>query len=396
MINEGGMKKENKQATKTNYKKSKAFRRGLLLLPASLIIILAAIACGQKMKLNDSGEKSGQTADESVTSIDSEETPLAAGVEDADSSAGETNPLEAENVDLMLSALPETFEPCGMIADGDELLVADSFSKKIWKINSEGAVVYAGADTVVDIYERPVGGYSDTTREESMFGEPWALTKFINGVAVSDVTNNALRFITEVDVQSLNATSYVGNTSKSRATYNYPTGLATDSEGRLYVSDTHTDSVFRITTDGKCTVFIKGINSPMGLSWCNGYLYIAETGGNRILRVETAGNAEALAPANLEVFAGTGEVGDLDGKCEEATFSSPKGVLALSDGTVFVADTVNGKLREIKDGEVTSIEVKDEESPEIELTSPIGLCAMGGKLYVADNFVRKIFEVIPK
>ncbi|WP_155834190.1 NHL repeat-containing protein [Butyrivibrio sp. VCD2006] len=390
------MEKENLQQRKTNHKERRISRGGLLFLPAALVVIVAAIACGQKIKQTSTVNEPGKAADGSAFAIDSGEVPLAAGVEDADSSAGETNPLEAENVDLMLLALPETFEPCGMIADGDELLVADSFSKKIWRISREGAEVYAGSDTVVDIYERPVGGYSDTTREESMFGEPWALTKFINGVAVSDVTNNALRFITEVDVQSLNATSYVGNTSKSRATYNYPTGLATDSEGRLYVSDTHSDSVFRITTDGKCKVFIKGINSPMGLSWCNGYLYIAETGGNRILRVETAGDAEALAPANLEVFAGTGEVGDLDGKCEEAKFSSPKGVLALSDGTVFVADTVNGKLREIKDGEVTSIEVKDEESPEIELTSPIGLCAMGGKLYVADNFARKIFEVIPK
>jgi DNA-binding beta-propeller fold protein YncE len=45
-----------------------------------------------------------------------------------------------------------------------------------------------------------------------------------------------------------------------RSKYNYPTGLASDDDGNPYVSNTHSDEIKVISSEGKEKLFAKGLN----------------------------------------------------------------------------------------------------------------------------------------
>ncbi len=339
---------------------------------------------------------------------DTEQTDTPTSEQVAEYAASESAPEEADAMQeekttgayetgieyppLDFSLLPEYLSPCGFALDGDALLITDSYSKKIWRLSPEGAEVYAGDDTTLDIYGEPLGGYNDADADASFFRMPWAISPFLDGYVVSDTDNNALRLIREGRVETVNAAMDGESGGKQGAVYNHPTGLATDDAGNIYVSDTNEGKIAVINFIGEYHVFLDNLNSPMGLAYHDGYLYIAETGNNRILRAQIGDPYRDEHES--EIVAGSGEVGDSDGEALQASFSSPMGIAASDDGSLFVADSVNGRLRRISDGQVTTIDVTDPAASEVELTTPVGICIRGKEIYVADNFGRRIF-VIP-
>lgn len=357
--------------------------------PNLILLILALLVlsgCDSYYEETD-GPASEQTAGyASSENAIKEATAVTGGdTSDAYEAADEYPPLD-------ISLIPENLIPCGLALDEDALLITDSYSKKVWKLSPDGVEVYAGGDTTPDIYGEPLGGYNDAKADESFFRMPWSISPFLGGYVVSDTDNNALRLIREGKVETVNAVMVGESGAKQGAVYDHPTGLATDDAGNIFVSDTHEGKVVVINFIGEYHVFLEGLDSPMGLAYRDGFIYIAETGSNRILRTRIDDPYQDQHVA--EVVAGTGEVGDDDGEALLASFSSPMGIAAAEDGTLFVADSVGGRLRKIRDGQVTTIEVRDEGAPEVELTTPVGICIRGKEIYVADNFTGRIF-VIP-
>ena len=291
------------------------------------------------------------------------------------------------SIDFDLDALPDTVEPQGLCAYGDALYVTDAFSKCVWKVTATGAEVFAGADSEKDAYDKPQGGYNDADAKESLFKLPWGVAPYGNGIAISDTDNGVVRIISDDRVDT------VRNSDGEPGSYEFPTGITADENGNLFVSDTHAGSVITILPNGETTELLEELNCPMGLCYKDGFLYIAETGNNRILKVNVEDPTTKKASGDIQVIAGSGKEGNLDGETALSSFSSPKGVTVGNDGTVYVADTVNGAVRMIKDGLVATIAVKDARIPEAELVSPIGICIQGGRLYVADSFGGKIYVV---
>lgn len=367
----------------------------IIIFVLSFLLLLVYSACGKKTNDTTANGEEQKSVEESVTeNASTEATENEASTTEAQSEDSETKAESAKDLpDLDLAALPENLEPCGFALDGDDLLITDSFYKKVWRVTSEGVEVLAGADSVVDIYDKPVGGYNDGEAAKALFRFPWAVSPFLGGFVISDTDNDALRLIRNDKVETVNAAVSKKLTGKVIARYNHPTGLATDEYGNLFVSDTHSGSIGVINISGEFSTIIEGLDSPMGLCYKNSELYIAETGKNRIIKLPISISFEKKSKKDIEVVAGTGEVGFDDAAAEEATFSSPMGVAVGDNGEIFVSDTVNGALRKIADGQVTTIEVKDEDAPDAQLTSPIGVCVRGDKIYVADNFSRKIFVV---
>ena len=84
------------------------------------------------------------------------------------------------------------------------------------------------------------------------------------------------------------------------------------------------------------------LNTPFGVdSDRAGNLYIVEMVGRRVLKVDPKGI--------LTVLAGTGAKGDGgdDGPAAEAQFNGPHSLAVAPDGTVYVADTWNNRVRKI-------------------------------------------------
>jgi len=283
-----------------------------------------------------------------------------------------------------LSAMDVMCAPSGIAPDsGGSLLVTDVYNKQIWRVQGRNSKVYAGGATTGGLYGQPVGGYHDAGLRDSYFQEPWAVAPYLDGWAVSDAGNNVIRLIQDKGVRTLHATTKEKlKTTKSGVAFDHPTGLAADGDGNLYVSDTFNGAVRKVTPKGEASTVASGLADPMGLCWRDGVLYIAETGGNRIMKVENG---------KLSCLAGSGQEGLSNGAAERAAFSAPQGVAVDSDGSVYVADTSNGAVRRIKNGAVTTLAARAAEQVDGGLTSPVGLLVQDGRLYICDKFARKVF-----
>lgn len=281
-----------------------------------------------------------------------------------------------------VSAIDVLCQPCGLAAMEDgSLLVTDVYNKVIWRVRDGKSTPYAGADTVADVYGQPVGGYHDAARPESIFKKPWAVAPFLGGWAVSDPDNGVVRFIRpEGDKKGRTEVTDLG------LKFDRPTGLAADGEGNLYVADTFRGTVQKITPEGRVTTLASRLAEPMGLCWADGQLYVAESGGNRILRIGQN--------RRVSTVAGTGAAGSAGGTADRAEFSGPKGVAVDKDGTVYVADTDNGQVRRIRDGQVTVVLTRDpRDQNTLFPAAPTGLLIQGDTLYIADSFARKLLAL---
>lgn len=283
-----------------------------------------------------------------------------------------------------VSAMDVMCAPSGIAAmDDGTLLVTDLYYKLLWRVWESRDEIYAGGETITGLYGEPVGGYHDDQILSSYFKQPWAIAAFDGSWAVSDMENNVIRI-----VRSQKVTTFGGTTQESLTVtelgvvFDRPTGLASDSEGNLYVSDTGSGTVRKIDPQGVVSVVARDLNEPMGLCWKDGVLYIAETGANRIMKLENG---------SLLHVAGSGSDGFADGSAGQAEFSGPQGVTVGDDGAIYVSDTLNSAIRKITGGQVETIALRDMSLAEAGLVSPKGLLIQGDRLYICDSFARKVF-----
>lgn len=287
----------------------------------------------------------------------------------------------------LVSALDAMCEPSGILfLDDGAFLVTDTYNHVIWQVLDGARTVYAGGDTVTDPFDRPLGGYNDAGLGNSYFRTPWAIAPFLDGYAVSDADNNAVRLVRAETIQTVNgSTTEKLTVTDMGVVFHHPTGLAADEAGNLYVSDTYEGAVRKITPEGSVTTFAGGLADPLGLCWKDGALYIAETGANRIVKI---------ADGRTVVAAGSGEDGFIDGPAAQAAFSAPQCVAVGDDGAIYVSDTANSAIRKIHDGVVTTMVRRDESDLDAVIpVSPVGLMLHGGQLYVCDSFARKVFVI---
>lgn len=139
------------------------------------------------------------------------------------------------------------------------------------------------------------------------------------------------------------------------AQFDRPEGLALAPDGTLYIVETLSGRVRKISPDGAVTTVLdtKRPDSVVKLPHRfavgpEGGLYLTDAGNNRVVRINAEGDVVAVV--------GTGEQGDRDGPAEEAQFDFPIGIAVAKDGTVYVADSGNSKVRKISpEGNVTTL-----------------------------------------
>ena len=145
------------------------------------------------------------------------------------------------------------------------------------------------------------------------------------------------------------------------AMFNSPTGLAADSYGNLFISDTGNHRIREVSSATRKVVTLAGdgtsgirMSRPEGLSLdANGGLLIADAATHCIYLFN-------LASGRLSLIAGQGQqafAGD-QGLATLALLDSPNGVAFSPGGMIAVADTDNGRVRQISSesgGTITSI-----------------------------------------
>jgi hypothetical protein len=240
------------------------------------------------------------------------------------------------------SANAEFYAPAAIAIDASgNLYVADMGNNMIRKITSLGVVsTFAGRGTA---------GYSDGTGTNAVFKSPIALTVDASGnVFVADKGNNMIRQITPAGV----TTTLAGTTIASQldgtgtaAGFSAPSGVAVDSQGNVYVTDSGNFAIRKIASGGVVTTIIGSkifstiIPSPSGICIdATGNLFISDAGG-RIMEI-TTGNILVSLAGSLTTS------GFANGVNTAAAFNSPQGITVFG-GNIYVADTYNNMIRKI-------------------------------------------------
>jgi sugar lactone lactonase YvrE len=238
--------------------------------------------------------------------------------------------------------------PRGVAADKDGYLyVADTGNYRIRKISPSGNVTtLAGSG---------IQGYADGQGSAASFFFPYGIAVDQSGnVFISDV--HRIRKISP----SGNVTTLAGSGNSgyadgqgSAASFNYPGGVAVDSGGHLYVSDSENYRIRKITPSGFVTTLagsgnsdyadgqgtIASFDAPSGglAVDLNGNVYVADVDNYRIRKITPSGFVTTLA----------GSIhGYTDGQGPVAKFHSPYHVAVDSTGNVYVADS-NYRIRKI-------------------------------------------------
>jgi sugar lactone lactonase YvrE len=151
------------------------------------------------------------------------------------------------------------------------------------------------------------------------------------------------------------------------ASFNYVDGIAVGPDGSLYLSDSNNQRVRRISTDGTVTTVAGNgqggfsgdggpanqatLKYPSGLALASdGSLYIADSNNNRIRRVALDGIITTVAGTGQYGFNGDG------GPATQATFKYPQSVALGPDGAVYITDSGNDRIRRVdQDGIVTTV-----------------------------------------
>jgi trimeric autotransporter adhesin len=142
------------------------------------------------------------------------------------------------------------------------------------------------------------------------------------------------------------------------AQINHPASVAADSAGNLYIADFDNQRVRKVTTDGKIhTVAGNGnmgssgdgglataaqLNVPVSVAVDNkGNLFIGEHEGHRVRKVTPNGTISTVAGNGILAFSGDG------GAATSASISQPYGLAVDGSGNLFIADMINGRIREV-------------------------------------------------
>jgi len=237
--------------------------------------------------------------------------------------------------------------------------VADSYNHMIRKITPTGDV-----STLAGSIES--AGAGAPTRFRSACG---AAVDADGNVYVADTTAHTIHKVTpagEVTTLAGSSLSYgSADGTGSAARFYYPSGVALDASGNVYVADRYNYTIRKITPAGEVTTLAgsagnggtadgTGSTARFYSPWdvavdSDGNVYVADSDKHTIRKVTPAGVVTTLAG-----LAGTS--GSTDGTGNAARFYYPRGLGVDNDGNVYVADTYNHTIRKVTPaGVVTTV-----------------------------------------
>lgn len=122
----------------------------------------------------------------------------------------------------------------------------------------------------------------------------------------------------------------------------------------------------------------------------DGTLYVSDTNNHRIRRIASDGTVTTLAGTTDQKDEYGDPVGGFeDGPANEARFNEPKGLAVAADGTVYVADAENDAVRAVSSDNVRTVAEG--------LASPTDVViGKEGMLYVSDTLNHRVVRIAPE
>jgi len=296
--------------------------------------------------------------------------------------------------------------PGKVLADsaGGRLFVADS--------NHNRVVVAALADgAVLDIIGAGSAGFGDGRFEEAEMNHPQGMALDGRFLYIADTDNHAIR---RADLEARRLVTLAGTGAQSHELDSSP-GPArgrplsspwdlTLAHGVLFIAMAGPHQIWGLDLEGGIIAGHAGsgreghvdgpllaaaLAQPSGLGTDGQVLFIADS---EISAIRTADLDPRGGHVRTIVGQGLFDFGDVDGAGDEVRLQHPLGV-AYTEGTLFVADTYNNKIKSIGIDTRTSVTFAgdgeggfaDGDAEQARFDEPGGLSLAAGKLYVADT-----------
>lgn len=241
--------------------------------------------------------------------------------------------------------------PYDVDVDSDGVVyVADAFNHSIRRISTGGMVsTLAGGG---------VAGSVDGVGSNARFSHPHGVAVDAAGVVYSaDWLTHRIRKISPLGfVSTLAGSGNLGDADEVGllASFRWPEDVEVDAEGNVYVADRTNHKIRKITPDGMVSTLAgngtegdadgNGLAAsfkwPYGVAvYGDGSVFVADTGNNKIRKISPSGEVSTIA--------GSGQLGSSDGTGPEASFHGPRGIAVDAMGNLFVADTGNHLIRRV-------------------------------------------------
>ena len=243
--------------------------------------------------------------------------------------------------------------------------IADQNNNRIRKVNPQGVITtFAG---------NGAAGFSGDggPATGASFRSPSGVFADGSGnVFIADVGNQRIR---KVDTAGNIATVAGNGTSgfsgdggpATAASFFNPVRVIVDASANLYIADQSNHRVRKVDSSGMVSTIAgsgssgfsgdgsaatsAALNNPTALALdASGNLYISDQFNHRIRRVGTSGNITTVAGNGAAAFAGDGSA------ASTASLNFPGGLVVDTAGTIFFADDINFRVRQISPGGIIS------------------------------------------
>lgn len=262
--------------------------------------------------------------------------------------------------------------PNGVALDSKgNLYISDIGTHRILKLNRQGRLsVIAGTG------EGGFGGDGGPALKAQLLAPHDLMFDAEGNLLVADTYNHRIRRIDRqgviITIAGNGKAEYLGDNGPAlKASLNNPQSIALDREGNLIIADTYNYVVRRVDRQGIITTFAGSepgfagdaspankaqLSLPMAVAVAaDGSVYISDAGNSRVRRVATDGKIQTVVGYGPgEGIYGAGFTGD-GGPAEKAKIFSATDLKFDTAGNLYISDGGNNRIRVIRGGIITTI-----------------------------------------
>ena len=301
--------------------------------------------------------------------------------------------------------------PAGVWANmAGNIFIADTGNNRLREVSANGIITTVVGNLLGD------GGFSIAASLSS----PGAVTKDASGnLFIADTANNRIRKVATTGIITTVAgngnAGYSGDGGlAASAMLNAPSGLALDASGNLFIADANNNCIREVTTKGIITTIAggglagySGDGDPAGAAWLSfptglamdtqGNLFIADFGNQRIRKIDTNGIITTVAGYGVAGYFGDG------GLATSSVLNGPLNVAVDAADNLFIVDYNNARIRMVAtNGIVTTVAGNGSSGTAVDgvpatdtpLASPSAVAIdLAGELFISDsgnNRIRKV------
>lgn len=314
-----------------------------------------------------------------------------------------------------VALLAKLYDPWAVAVDvGGNVYISDGGNNRLRKVNTSGIITTIAGTGVMGF-----SGDGGQATLAKLSGPVGVAVDASGNIYIAEPFNNRIRKINSSGV----ITTIAGNGNlgysgdgglATLAELNYPTGVAVDAAGNIYIGDQGNNCIRKVNTGGIITTIAGSgpggysgdggpatlalLSTPAGVAVdAAGNVFVGDLGNQRIRKINTGGIISTIAGTGVQGFSGDGAAATL------AQLNQPAGVSVDSSGNVYIADFTNSRIRKIDTGGIISTiagtgvqgNAGDGGAATLaQLNQPYGVAVdVTGNIFIADYFNQRIRKI---